>query len=315
MPGIPLGGQPYRFSLSLRAGLLSGAAYEEVYRSAERDQFLSELTWEVKPLYYGGVCLEFGQENPRLRAGFFTRLDLKTGLPGVTGVMEDRDWLGRTADGGNTGLSHFSSHTNTLRQFVALDFQAGLSFPLGGSFVLRCLGGGSAMHLYWEASDGYTQYGMSLSGALSPGVLDDVHELWSPSLPKVPVYGLGISYVQDWVVFHLGLGLGYSRGPWAVDLLFLGSVLTFCRDYDIHHHRDIEFIGFYVLAFFGEPSIRISRTLIPGLEADLALSYRWLEKAQGKAVINYLNTGAKGENYGGASYAAFDLSLGFRVTL
>ncbi|MDR1893585.1 MAG: omptin family outer membrane protease [Spirochaetales bacterium] len=294
----------YRFSLGAREGALTGTAYETVYRDKWENR-LSELTWEIKPLYYLGLSLRLDQEGRTNAPTFFSRLDINLGLPGVTGFMEDRDWLGQTADGRNNALSNYAITNNKTVGYWGLDYESGWSRPLAGGFSLSWLIGVSVMHFSWEAFDGYTQRGSKITTD-STGY--DVRSPWNPSLTKNPSLGLSISYTQDWSHYYLGARAGYSRGNLDLDL-GVAAGFSLCLDRDSHHRRNLEVSGSYI-GFLLEPSLRVSWALNPRVNLEFTSSYRWVAKAVGSGGWLYTDTGKRGSGYYGAAYSALDLGLG-----
>ncbi|MDR2471474.1 MAG: omptin family outer membrane protease, partial [Treponema sp.] len=119
---IRIFGQDYGFSLSAGPGIMYGTSYEIVYRQSGSDDYLSELRWDIKPLYYLGLELELAPARPLERWGFFAALGARAALPMKTGTMEDRDWIHPSGD-----LNLFSSHDNYTTAAVMANIEAGFS--------------------------------------------------------------------------------------------------------------------------------------------------------------------------------------------
>ena len=78
---IRLFNQTYNFTLSGGPGFLYGASYEIVYTHSGAKDYLSELQWNIKPLLYLALNLDFGLKNPLNSWGFFADLGVKAALP------------------------------------------------------------------------------------------------------------------------------------------------------------------------------------------------------------------------------------------
>jgi outer membrane protease len=104
----------YAVTFGIETGLLSGTSREIVYNGTHSRQYISELQWNMKPLWFIGVMTGYGPRDPLKKIAFFTELEIKVGIPAKTGSIEDRDWLTPVTTSG--ALTHFSSHDNkTIR--------------------------------------------------------------------------------------------------------------------------------------------------------------------------------------------------------
>ena len=115
----------YSLSLSPQFGFFYGHVEEKVYPTNTKGDLLSLLLWDMKPVYYYGLLMDFSPVRPLEGRGFFLGLSMKYGIPGQSGVMEDRDWMSKY----NAELTNFSSHDNITKEIFQLDFSAGYSFP------------------------------------------------------------------------------------------------------------------------------------------------------------------------------------------
>lgn len=71
----------HKFSFGASIGLLAGEGEEIVYRDESSDDKLSQLLWEIKPLFYTGVDVNYNWHKPENRVGFFTGGSFKYGFP------------------------------------------------------------------------------------------------------------------------------------------------------------------------------------------------------------------------------------------
>jgi outer membrane protease len=93
LPPPPARGEaPYQFTLSSGAAFLCGQGEEIVYKYEDRDDYLSRLLWDLKPLFCLETGLEFSRARPQEAPGFLAKTAFRFGVPGLSGVMEDRDW-------------------------------------------------------------------------------------------------------------------------------------------------------------------------------------------------------------------------------
>jgi len=165
-------------------GFLYGTSYEIVYQGSTGKDYLSELTWEIKPLFYAGAEIDYSFKDNTEHHGFSLCAGLKAAIPMKTGVMEDRDWnWGKYGVPPGT-LTNFSSHDNHTKAAFLVNFGASFSIP-AGKFIFGFFLNADYMFFKWEAWNGYLQY------------MDDnfiIHQL----------SGLQISYIQNWFLFNTG---------------------------------------------------------------------------------------------------------------
>ncbi|MDR2142794.1 MAG: omptin family outer membrane protease [Treponema sp.] len=297
----------HSFALSVETGFLYGTSYEIVYNFAGSSRYTSELQWKSTPLWFIGLAAEYGPVKPFVRPGFFGTLEIKLGMPGKTGVIEDRDWLIPGA------LTHFSSHDNHTKAAVFADLGGGFSVPLTGGLLLRLSLDVSYMYLKYEAHDGYIQYGLNnhKPDPFKPYVS------WDPKWAKVPINGLGMDYSQHW--FIVGPGMGMVLRLWRFSLSFSLSIrpLAVCVDFDNHFLREPPFlvVGELFGGFFIEPKGGVSFALNEHCELAIKAAYRYIGETRGNATYyEYYSSGTKETEYAdsaGAAYRAFQAALTF----
>jgi outer membrane protease len=228
---LPFGNLPYSLSASASFGMLYGQSEEIVYSDIDPDKYLSQLLWDIKPLWYHGYSLSYGLADPRQKAGLFAELLLRSGIPAGTGIMEDRDWMAS-----DYGFSHFSAHTNFTRSALLADIGFGVSVPLGRRLFLRAGLWFSYMRFFWDSVDGYMQHAADLDK-------DGIYDPWADDIPKKYHFGPAISYSQRWLVFSPGLSLGFPFGKYfSLDISMLLGPLVNAEARDVHHNQpDREF--------------------------------------------------------------------------
>jgi len=143
---------PYQISLTEVTGLWLGQSEEVLYSDMQASKMVSQLLWDMMPVVYLGAEAVFAPANPTRVSGPYTRLAARFGLPGESGVMEDRDWM--TA---SSSASHFSSHTNIAIGVTIFDAELGWNLPFGG-LALRPYLAASSIALSFEAYNGTYTY-------------------------------------------------------------------------------------------------------------------------------------------------------------
>jgi outer membrane protease len=302
----PLGADtfPYTLSLSPQFGFLYGQGEELVYQSAASDQLLSQLLWDLKPLWYGGIKMEFARRNPLAGFGFFSTLSMKFGFPMVTGIMEDRDWQGPAGE-----YTNYSRHDALSNGALILDLAAGPSIPIGSILALRPSLGFSYTRLSWTGQDGYRHYGQELGGN-NYAPLED-------SDPRVPVSGPVVSYSQEWICMPLGFSLQIMPGRRFSGILWFhaGPIFKF-QGLDEHHIKSIQFRDEIRGGYFLEPGGEFRFSFGEHFSLRIYGSWRrFAGKSHGKAYSRPIGGGAWNfqSNTAGGNLQTADLGLGIEV--
>jgi outer membrane protease len=306
---IRLLGQPYAFSLSAGPGIMYGTAYEIVYRNRSSGDYLSELQWELKPLWYLGFNVSFGPRDILRRWGISAELAVKAGLPMKTGTMEDRDWLTPCTVPGS--LTNFSSHDNKTRAAVLTDLDFAFSMPFK-NFFFNALFSLDYIFLNMEARNGYVQYGPNYPSVSRTAP----YEPWNPSWKKDPMSGTGITYIQHWILFSPGIGLGAVFGPVTLAGSFKITPFVLCIAIDHHILRDLVITDYMMGGFALEPALNIDVELTKDMSAGLSVRYRHIAKTRGDTVIDEKGKDTyTASNAAGAGLQFFDGGLYFKVRL
>jgi len=254
------GKRNYGFLLGTQFGFVHGKALEYVYNPPGYERkILSELIWEMKPVFYYGFLLDFGLLDPMSRPGIFASTSFKVGVPADTGVMEDRDWLSPSDD-----FTHFSSSTNKTREFLWLDAAVGASLPVRPFFYLRTFISGSWTRFSFTARGGYWAY------PSSSGYFEDDEEV--------------CRYQQDWFLLAAGISMVTTvLSPFSFDISVKASPLTYCKAVDEHPKRDdTTFMDYTSLGFFLEPAFGLSFTA-ERVEFSFQAAWRLTEKTRGES--------------------------------
>ncbi|MDR0288288.1 MAG: omptin family outer membrane protease [Clostridiales bacterium] len=292
--------EKHGFSLSGGMGIFYGTSYEIVYKYSGEKEYLSELQWNIKPLLYFGINLDYGLKEPTENRGFFIGIGLKAGIPMQTGIIEDRDWEYNVTPAGS--LTHFSSHENHTKAAFFLNINSGYSLPVW-KLILKFYLNFDYMYFKWEARNGYTQYGPN--GNFIPPYIP-----WEPSFPKKdPPSKLGITYSQHWILFNTGIGAEFPLGRFAIlASVYIGPAI--CIAFDYHHNRNITFIDTVYKGLYLKPKLGVSFTFTNHFEISLSAMYTYIGETRGDTSekINGIITN-KYYDTGGAAFKAFEGSL------
>jgi outer membrane protease len=319
VPGVPARGQghilsnvpintgtsfPYALSLFSSIGFLYGRGEEILYKYPGKETQLSQLLWNIKPLFYYGAALDFSRIHPLEKPGIFSSLSLKYGFPGKTGTMEDRDWLTPQDE-----LTHYSLSDNYTGGAFLLDFLLGLSLPVKKRVLLKFYWTFSWMSFQWTGRDGYTRY-----SANNATPLDD-------SVGKSPLYGVAVMYSQNWIVTSPGLTLQIPLFRYfRADLSFQISPFLFCAARDDHVLRNLDFLDYVRGGLFLEPRGDFIFSFRDRFELSLSLAYRYLKGSRGESYSRNTLPGSGGfytklTEDAGAAWSALDSALTFKVRL
>ena len=290
----------YGFSVSPLLGILYGQAEEIVYQYPDKGVYLSELLWDLKPLYYAGFAVNFGPRDPFTNSGFFSDGSLKVGLPIKTGIMEDRDWQIENF------LTNYSRHDAISRGTFLADLSAGFSWRINYFLALSGYAEFSYMRHSWSAKDGYYQYlETDQFGGIKPG------QTWNDQIPKKEFSGVVIRYVQNWFIVSPGVSLkGKLSRFFSLEGSFNYSPLIYCEDRDDHILTKTVFNDYLYFGHFFDGGGKLSFTPKNNMAISLAVSYRYITGSRGdikSGIFSY-------DNIAGGGYSALDAGLGFTYT-
>ncbi|MDR0602350.1 MAG: omptin family outer membrane protease [Treponema sp.] len=291
----------YNFSASPAFGFMYGMAGKLVYDYPGGTKLLGRLDWKMEPLFYFGGRVDLSRSRPlELWGGFFT-FDMKFGIRGKTGFMENREW-----QAGNHGdITVFSIHDNHVRNMTDLGIRAGASFPLFGMMALKIYGAFLYTRFSFSAVDGYRQYAKRLAAGI-----------YEPGLSETEQYtGTVITCRQDWFIVSPGISLFYPfHRLFQAEIDLAASPLVFCNAEDTHFKRDpvLERKDYLRGGLFLEPGITFSFTPERKLFFSLGFSWRYIRDVKGKT-----RSGETGENMSGlpaqkseAGLSRFDVNVG-----
>jgi len=300
----------HSLSISPLMGMITGKSEENLYKYKDSDQHVSQLLWDLKPLFFTGFELDFGPAEPFKSGGFASAASLKFGLPFKTGIMEDRDWADNSAD----YLTHYSRHDAYSQNAILAAISAGYSWRITDFFVLGAYGEFSYMYFSWMAEDGFYQYSTFSGGHYNE---------WDESIPKEKVYGAVVRYAQNWFIFSPVLSVkGRIHGRLFVEGNISYSPLAYCADRDDHLLQDTSghgklFFGNFPFGHYINVSARLNYSLLETLDLCLSFSYRYITGLRDKTYYAITGAGASGHsivNYeGGTGYSAIDINLAAKI--
>jgi outer membrane protease len=301
--------ESYAFSLNPVFGLIYGQAEEIVYPDERKykAELLSQLLWDIKPVFYYGLALDFSRIEPLEKWGFFSNLSLKYGISGMSGKMEDRDWQSIE----NDALTNFSKHDNLTKELFMMGFTAGFSFPLPQGFLLKALADVSYKRFCFSGSGGYLEYARQIGDGIYAPIADN------PDITKYPDGEKVINYTQDWLVFAPGISLAfYVIRQFFAELSFQISPLVLCADLDEHLGRNLQFRDYTRGGLYLEPGLRLSYIAGKRMEISLAGSWQKILGARGPTYSRRIGQGDyKIGGEAGTGLSLMDLSLNVKVRM
>jgi len=287
----------YGFSLGPQFGAVYGQAFEYVYPTTTKGDLLSELIWDMKPVFYSGLQVDFNRTDLFSGPGFFSSLSIKAGFPGDSGIMEDRDWDSKE----NDALTHFSSHTNRTEEFYWFDAAIGGTFPVGQLFFVKAFISGSFMRFSFTGRDGYGVYARKKSDNIYHPINDDpvLHNFYGKTV---------ITYEQNWYIISAGGSIGTQLFyPFLFELSFKTSPFSYCAAKDNHVEKNTLYLDFSGWGQFIEPELKVLFTQ-KKYDFSVNIKYRHIGKTKGDSYFNPNNTGYyMSSNKAGAALSVLDI--------
>ena len=309
-------GKHYGFSLSPLAGILIGKSEEILYKYSYNDQYVSQLIWDLKPLIYVGLDVNFGRREPFEQNSFLAGASVKFGLPLKTGIMEDRDWQDKDYD----YLTNYSRHDVYTQNAILLDLSAGYYWRVKDFLTIGVLGEFSYMYFSMMAENGYYQYAAKSGGNYIP---------WNDSIAKIPIYGAAIRYIQNWFIISPRISArGRLSRLFSVEGNIMYSPLVFCADRDDHlllerlsygSHQNL-FYGYFYFGHYVNGNLGFTCSPAKNFDLSLSLSYRYITGLRNKTYYIRTGPGISGDSFennyeGGAGFSAFDIEFAAKIRI
>jgi len=302
---------PYAFSITPGFGFFCGQAEEIVYPSNTKAKYLSQLLWDIKPVAYYSLALDFSRTEPLAGGGFFSGLSLKNGIPGYSGKMEDRDWQSVV----NTALTNYSQHDNMTKELFMVDFSAGYSFPLTGFMLLQAYLNAAYKRFSFSGYGGFYQYADAIPKNSNSGIYAPIAN--APAMP-IPTGERVINYTQDWMIFSPGVSCRlYVLRSFYANVSMQISPLIWCADLDEHLAMNDQYRDYTRGNLYIEPGLRVSYITGKWLEISLAGSWQKTFGAKGPAYKRSpIGQGYYSEvSEAGTGLSLWDVSLGARIRM
>ena len=298
---------PYTFSVLTSFGIFLGQAEEIVYPPSEfKANKLSQLLWDIKPVFYNSLSLDVSRTRPMEKWGFISALSMKIGFPGKSGKMEDRDWMSIE----NDALTNYSIHDNHTSELLIFDASAGLSFPFN-QVLIKTYFAMSYMRFSFSGMDGYRIYAQPLGGG-SYASIDD-----NPDYESLANRGKLINYTQNWLTAAQGVSLAVFFNHFYSEFFFSMGPVIFCIDVDEHLAKNTVYKDYMYGGVFIEPGFRFSFIANRRLEFSSDFSWRYMGGTRGAtwvgSPIGTPDMTQDGE--AGAGLSLFNIGLSMKVYL
>jgi len=296
----------YSLSLSPQSGLLYGHAEEIVYPPPDaKAPLLSQLLWDMKPVFYYGFLMDFSPVRPAEKPRFFSGLSLKFGIPGRSGVMEDSDWMSKE----NAELTNFSTHDNFTKEIFLLDFSAGVSFPFFNALFVKTFVNISYMNFRFNGENGYITYARKLGDGKYAPINDDPVEMSFNGWGKV------IGYRQEWFYAAPGVSVGYGyKNYFSAEISFMASPLVLCTGLDEHILTNTQFRDYMTGGCLLEPGFKFYWAAGKRLGISCDISWRYIYGTRGPSYNRPTGIGNyRQEGEAGAGLSILNAALLFKV--
>jgi outer membrane protease len=274
-------------------GWVNGYGDEIVYRKEGSDDKLSQLKWNMEPLFYLGIGIDFNWQMPKNFWGLFTDASFKSGFPLENGTVEDKDWASSYyAD----FLTHYSVHGNQTDKAIIINANIGARFSIS-NIVSKVFFAYDYMSFSWTAKGGSFLYPENEDGSGGHGYLVNKEfevgtysQTWHIISPAISFYGT----INDY--FNTEISLKLSPFIW-------------CNAEENHILRQLVITDNMNSGFFVEPKFIFSFTP-KNFTLSLSVAYRNINNTRGNGKYDYSDGTTQDVNdMLGAGYSAFDIGI------
>jgi len=302
----------YGFSIGPQFGFIYAQAVEIVYPIRTRGEYLSELLWNMKPVFYYGIQAEFGLNDLMSKIGFNSNLSFKMGHPGNSGIHENRDWMSIE----NAALTHYSKHTNKTKELIMIDFKNGVSIPLKYVYITPYVNV-SWMRFSFSGSDGSGKYARGKRYDNNGDPIEDNSSnplMYFPITDNPKIYNFQnvvITYQQDWILAAPGCTVGTSiLSPFHFEISYQISPFTYCAAVDNHLTTRYEYRDYTGWGLFQQGTVNASFKW-KFFECSLEFIYRDISNTEGESFYKHQNSKIYNPvaNKSGAGLSMFDMRL------
>jgi outer membrane protease len=190
---VPILGNEYALYAGVEAGAAFVKLHEWVFRDSQSDAKISAIDYDMG--FHGGLKLGLGFEpyNKLKKIGLGISGIYAAYLPVNGGSVSDSDWDDKGF------LFSLGNGTASSIAFTDIEGKLQLYIPIGKVFALV------PMAKLW-----YCRYAASAHDGWIQQV--GFGEPWDEGLPKEPLYGMSMMYIQEWLSIAPGLGLWLQFG-------------------------------------------------------------------------------------------------------
>ena len=273
-------------SFSIDTGFLYGELGEYVYNQSQK---LSELVWDLKPLYYAGGAMDvhfFGR--------FFICSGYWSGVNKRAGEIEDTDWDPSGA------ISRVSVHDCLLIQARFFDLNAGYSIALESGHKIDhkifFLLGYKYQQIIVEAQNGYVE---------------------SPSDIRINVAGVFIQYEQVYKIPYIGIDWRtVFMQRLKIDVFCMYSPFVLCSATDYHVSSKMEYHDSFKGGTYISAGLLIGWIMNSAYSISISSTYSTVLEFKGDTYSVDVTTGSASDVYkngAGANFEALEMKLGFSI--
>lgn len=283
-------------SISPKGTFRYGEINEYVYTDGIK---LSQLDWDIKPLWLFGAEVDFQYKS------FITQLSFLAALPLNSGLMQDYDWLLLDEQ-----LTNFSEHSLKTEKQINFSAFVGLEVYKNNKISIVPKIGYEYLSTVMMAYDGYYQHPDSNN---NPTPMPHEVKEWS---------GKAISYNQNLDLFWLSTNLSFSFNKIIsamFEIQYSPLIGALCYDYHYYQNSDAytKYVdtpkGYVAMKYLLQFDFNITKRMSVLLNG----SYFSLPKILGNTCIqNYMSSSYyKQSSEGGTAYRAWDISLSYRIRI
>jgi hypothetical protein len=215
-------------------GVRYGTLGEYVYTPDTNGDYakLSELDWDMKPLWYYGGKISFGWRGVSI-SGYAEGF-----IPAGAGSMYDSDWQNITINSDADTKTNYSISENTLISSYKLGADASYTFYLDKYVSVQAIAAVDYMYTNMEARNGYGWYADKDTLDSSVGYsYDSSNAVYYPSGNL-----LGIDYTREDMLTWIGItSIITPVRQFTVTLSFFVSPYTYIQSTDHHYGK-----GYYI---------------------------------------------------------------------
>jgi outer membrane protease len=256
----------------------------------------------MKPLVYLGADMNLIWKKPSSKWGFFAGLNVKVGIPGETGIMEDRDWIDvnyNVTPHISDRLTNYSVHTNRTNWAVLASAKFGGSLKKFDVVLIKPFVSYDFMVFAWSALGG--------------SILYPYQSIDKKYYPKSQEVG---TYMQTWHVLSPGISFsGDFNSRFSGEVSFKMTPLVLSYNVDNHILRSTIFTDLLLFGFAIEPSFVMTYTHNENFAFTFGANYRNISFLRGDETSTTNGKTTVYADIGGAAYEAWDVTLGVKFRL